>query len=272
LKIFDFNVHLPVIDAADASLRINDETALDAAGLLAAYRHHAGALSGLSGINFMLFNQQLFDGPVDLTAFVGEVKKTIENVSLTALLNFRSPDLAGIFDNLSAQKVKFVKFHSYVQKITQADAALASKAALMAQERNMGICIDTSYGTTSMYRHDNLSLACEVADLVDKVPIILLHSGGARLMEAMLIALSRPNVFLETSFSIPFYEGTSIAMDAAFAYKKTGAEKIIYASDFPYVSQEASLAAHHKFFDQHGFSNAEIEKIMFGNAINLISD
>ena len=133
------------------------------------------------------------------------------------------------------------------------------------------ICIDTSYGTSKMYAHDNLKLACHIADHITKVPIVLLHIGGARVLEAMLLAHEKQNVMLESSFSLGYYEGSTIPQDAAFAFRKIGIERVMYGSDFPYVSMEESMRVHTDFYARFGFSDDEIENMLYNNANQMLS-
>ena len=133
------------------------------------------------------------------------------------------------------------------------------------------ICIDTSYGTSKMYAHDNLKLACHIADHITKVPIVLLHIGGARVFEAMLLAHEKQNVMLESSFSLGYYEGSSIWQDAAFAFRKIGLERVMYGSDYPYVSMQESMRVHNDFYAQFGFTEAEIELMLHDNAIEMLA-
>ena len=49
-----------------------------------------------------------------------------------------------------------------------------------------------------------------------------MHSGGGRAMEASLHADACPNVFLDISFSVPYYMDSTIEKDLAFADNRTG--------------------------------------------------
>ena len=101
------------------------------------------------------------------------------------------------------------------------------------------------------------------------MPIIILHSGGIQVFKAMLAVLDSNNLYMETSFTLPTFLGSSIENDLAFAYKTISSERIIYASDSPYVDASFSLDVATKFFDKHGFNESQIDKIFFGNAANL---
>ena len=140
------------------------------------------------------------------------------------------------------------------QKISEQYFDKAREVSIVASKLNMPILIDTSYGSVNMYQYDNLKLAAHILRHVKNVPVVLLHSGGARAMEAMLLAESCSNVFLDTSFSVFYYEGSSIESDLAFAYKRIGLERVLYGSDFPYVSLEDSVASTRNFLIRNEFS------------------
>ncbi|NOX15369.1 MAG: amidohydrolase family protein [Epsilonproteobacteria bacterium] len=133
----------------------------------------------------------------------------------------------------------------------------------------MFIAIDTSYGTLNLYRNDNLKLSTLIANKIKKSPIILLHSGGARVLEAMLIAESQNNIYLETSFSILCYHNSSIEQDFAFAYKKIGTNRVLYGSDSPYINLKESISFTSKYLQKYNFLDSEIENIFFNTAKNI---
>ena len=87
----------------------------------------------------------------------------------------------------------------------------------------------------------------------------------------MLLALDKSNIWLDTSFSLPYYIGSSIEMDYAFAYKKIGLERIVYGSDTPYLNSENAQQIHLEFFQKFNFSDNDVENIMCNNALNLIN-
>jgi predicted TIM-barrel fold metal-dependent hydrolase len=145
------------------------------------------------------------------------------------------------------------------------------KICRYAEQKKLIICIDGSYGTSKMYSYNNMKLACCVADFISKTPIVIVHAGGARIIEAMLLAADKSNVWLDTSFSLPYYLGSSIEVDFDFAIKKLKFDKIIFGSDHPYIVFEEALNKHLDFFARHNFKDCEISKIMGENALKLFN-
>lgn len=63
--------------------------------------------------------------------------------------------------------------------------------------------------------------------------IILAHSGGSRVLDALMVAKANANIYLDVSYSMDYYKGSSVAKDFIFAIKKLGVDRVIYGSDYP---------------------------------------
>lgn len=269
--MFDFNVHLPCRQGEDVGGRLAGEATMSLDELKRCYATHRAVLGKAAmGVNFMLFNEDYPFGGHALAQWISEVRRDWSRAAFTQLLDFRRDRVNVALDYLLECHVDGIKLHSYVQKIGESDFPVALAAAKAAAERGFFICIDASYGTTRLYDHDNLRLAALLIREIRNVPIIILHSGGARCWDAMLLALDGPNVYLETSFTLPHYRGSSIESDLSFIYRKIGVDKVLYASDFPYVSLEESTECIGQFFDRFGFSHGERSAILSENAHTLL--
>jgi uncharacterized protein len=264
MKIFDFNVHLPSIQHEDVNRVIENDMSQDASGILAGISTQADAIKRMQRANIMLFNRHLFDSANTLIQDNPE-KKLI----FTCLIDFRRADALGYIDRAAEAGVKAIMFNSYLQQISDSDFLAVHQACRHAVAKKMVICIDGSFGTSKMYAYDNVRLACFIADLITTVPIIIVHSGGKRVLDVMLLALDKRNIFLDTSFSLPYYIGSSVEQDMAFAFKKIGTERILFGSDHPYINFHDAIKSHTAFFDKHSFSSRQIEQIMHDTAGQL---
>ncbi|CCH48597.1 amidohydrolase family protein [Pseudodesulfovibrio piezophilus] len=270
MNIFDFNIHFTNKENCKNPHVESDETRMQPSDLMMCYDSFREDLCAhTSGANFMLFNQSLFFDK-DLRTFFHKVREDLPASHFSALIDFRHEDAEGAVDNAAMQGVRSLKFHSYFQRISEVDFEAALRVAKRAESLDMFVCVDTSYGTSGMYAFDNLKLACLLADELS-CPILLLHSGGLRALEAMLLAEEKQNVFLETSFSLAYYAGSRVQDDLEFAYKKLGPEKLIYGSDYPYVDFSSSLEVLTNLAKACRFSDAEIEKVAWENSIKLFS-
>jgi len=270
MKVFDFNIHLPNIRHEDVNVVINQDLNLRMNEVFEGIDLHAEFINRSAGANFLLFNTGLFGATGSAKTFLDKTTALRNSSCFTALMDFRRYNVHEYLDAVKAAGVKGIMFNSYLQQIADADFTEVYKACKYAEELGLFICIDGSYGTSKMYSYDNLKLACFIADLVTKVPIVIIHSGGYRVMEAMLLAFDKKNVWIDTSFSLPFYIGSSLEKDYAFTYKTVGTHRVLYGSDYPYANAEAALDIHLKFFDKHGFSSGQVEDILYNNSQRLL--
>lgn len=268
MKIFDFNIHLPDVKHEDVNVVIAQDMSLSMGGVYRAFDIHASFIGSVSGCNVLLFNTQLFDDE-GMEAFCDNTVAFRQTSSFTALIDFRRSDIRGYLQKVKLAGVKGIMFNSYLQQISDEDFELVYNVSKIAADNNMFVCIDGSYGTSKMYTYDNLKLACYIADRITAVPIVIIHSGGYRIMEAMLLAADKKNVWLDTSFSLPYYIGSSLEQDYAFAYKRLGTDRIVYGSDYPYENSERAIDIHLDFFRKYEFSDTDIDNIFFNNAKRL---
>ena len=269
MRYFDFNLHFPPLNDTGASANSSESERPYSCLLRTLEEMKDSLVLRISGGNFMLFNYGVYKDRNFFRSFLKKIALCYPTYSLTVLLDFRTASGSDL-ECLSSCGVKAIKFHSYVQRIEESDFLSIITMAKRAEELGMFLCVDTSFGTSGMYRYDNLKLACALADEVS-CPIVLLHSGGLRVMEAMLLAEEKSNIYLETSFSLPYYEGSTVEEDIVFVYKKLGASRLIYGSDYPYVSLEDSEGIALRYFRKSGFSDDEIQAIMYNNAVALTS-
>jgi predicted TIM-barrel fold metal-dependent hydrolase len=184
-------------------------------------------------------------------------------------VDFRRPDAIERLERARHAGAAALKFHPYLQRITGADHDRAAALSRHAEGLGMFVMVCGSYGTRALERHDGVRLAARLADEV-ACPIVLSHGGGRQVLDAMLVAADAPQLLLETSFSVQYYEGSSVETDFAFAMRKLGASRWLYGSDAPFVALDRAPAQTRAFLDRHGFSAADVDRIMYGTAAALL--
>lgn len=268
MKPFDFNIHLPCNGDALAD-RLQDETSMDGAGFGKCFiRYREALIENCVGGNIMLLNSSL--DVAEIEALIATVRASWSNSSFTVLVDPRDPEWREHLRQLHEIGVSGIKFHSYIQQLSEADFPSCIALSTLAQSLGLVVMIDASYGSVDMYRFDNLRLAAAIATQVRHVPIVLLHSGGARCIEALLLADAADNVYLETSFSVPYYLGSSIERDLAFAYRKLGDDRVVYGSDFPYVGLKESKDNICGFLERWEFSAQAVDRILRWNGMAML--
>lgn len=271
MKVFDFNIHLPLIQSNNINEVIHQDMTLSVDELCQNLQLYYSVFKSLEGANLMLFNQNLLNNQ-NIQPFVDQCSNTLKHFLLTTLIDYSQDNVLEYIEKAYSQGIRAIMFNSYLQKIASFDHEKILHISKFAAEQGMLICIDTSYGTTKMYDYDNLKLACFIADHISESPIILIHSGGSRLIEAMLVALDKPNIYLDTSFSLPFYLGSSLEQDFAFTLNKIGSHRILFGSDNPYITFDHAVNQYLKFFEKYNFRESDIKNVMYHTAMGLLNE
>ena len=136
-------------------------------------------------------------------------------------------------------------------------------------ELDIPVIFDTFPSSSFLLLEDILPLVYDkLAKVVPEAKITLAHSGGYRLFDAMAVAKSNPNIYLEISYSILYYQGSSIINDFEFVIKKVGAHRVIYGSDYPEMRIAPSYNQASKILAN--FSREEKDLIFGGTISNLL--
>ena len=217
----------------------------------------------VSKVNIMLMNEKIIINNENVYK-IERLKNNYRNIDFTYLANFKN--FKKTIDVLENNKnIKRIKFHSYFQKISKTSYKNIIEICKYAEKKNISILIDASYGTLMMNKYDNIDLIISIADKIKKTPIIILHSGGINIYKALLISVTQKNIFFETSFTMSWFKGSRIWDDLFFAYNKIGFDKIIYASDSPYVSRKSSFKDFMNFTKRYKISDTNIDKMLKKN-------
>lgn len=107
--------------------------------------------------------------------------------------------------------------------------------------------------------YSRLALACP------DTKIIWAHMGGYRVLDFLMLSKRLPNVFLDFSYSLLYFEGSSVVQDIIFAMKSLKFKKVFYGSDYPDRSINISLNKTLEIFYKYGLIEEEIKKIMGEN-------
>src|SRR5579862_711252 len=150
-----------------------------------------------------------------------------------------------------------IKLHPRAQKFTASDARLEPVFALAA-ERGVPILIHGGRGLPP--------IADGLRGLVDRNPgarLIIAHCGIADLGGLAKAMAGREGVFFDTSVWSP--------IDLLDFYRQIPPEQVLYASDYPYGQQPASLLIALKTAQLAGYTDAQVRGMLAGNA-NALAD
>lgn len=205
--------------------------------------------------------------------FNGSSLNGSQNINLKTIYFSRLASLENnnFVDALSEQHhpcLSAIVFHPYLQNIIREKWPAALLIAKEAERLRMPIFICTAIGSCKIYDIDVLPFATFIAGSVSS-PVVFAHGGGVKVLEAMLVADAYPNVLLDTSFSLSYWNGSSVENDFAYAMRKIGSDRWLFGSDAPFIPLETALKDHFSFFEHNKFSDKEIESIMSMNFVKL---
>ncbi|MGA7926355.1 MAG: amidohydrolase family protein [Candidatus Sulfotelmatobacter sp.] len=163
----------------------------------------------------------------------------------------------------SSWSPKGLKIHPRVQGIRVSDG-LVGDVLCWADERGLPVLFDVFPFGKSLDDLATHPLAYHaVAQEMPGLKLILAHAGGYKLLEAFMVAKSNPNVYLDLSFTPPYFKNSSLADDCRFVPDRLPPGRILYGSDFPHVRFGESLDNAQRLFAD---SEEAVRTELFGAA------
>jgi len=268
-KLFDFNIH-----AVPSSLTLEkihkEEKSLTPNSVLTNLDNYKKFLLQADAINLNILTDNFFE-PDQNRQVISSLHNVLPNlISITTTTPIIFLEAIPYLNVLQEIGVKGIHFHSYVQKISEADYPDVVSIAKRASEMGFHISIDTSYGTTKLYDFNNLKLAARICEVVTQTPVILVHAGGLRLADALALADYCSNIYLETSFSMNYLAGSPYEDLYAYVFRKLGSERVIFGSDLPYFRIDEAISVLDRVLTKASFSGSEKENVFYYNAARIV--
>jgi len=267
MRTIDFHLHINSAADVNAELRILDKDIKKLLRVLSLQLRQASIDKGLA----ILLDTRL---PKDIRglSILKEscLSSETTNLAFSIMPDFRDKQsLRATKLALKNGSIRGIKFHPIHQRIVPEDYNAVNDFFLSLDNEKVILTIDTSYmGYSDIY--SGLGLASCMLPFI-KNPVVFAHAGGLRVLEAVNIALQYKNVYLEASFSIPHYLGSSIEQDIAFAIRKAGPKRCLYGSDAPFIELNFAKKDFEKFLIDHKFNEEEREDIFYNTAYNLLN-
>lgn len=165
--------------------------------------------------------------------------------------------------------LKGLKLHPRLQDFSINDPRiipLVNKAA----DLGLPIVVDTFPNGAGMEGSFPLLLDRLATD-VPKANIIMAHFGGYKLWDALFVAKAHPRMFVDLSYTLLYFRGSSLERDLGFAIKKLGSHKCIYGSDHPEMEINKTLDASLEVLNHYRLSSQDMENILGKTISSLLS-
>ncbi len=206
----------------------------------------------------------IYDG--DISA--GRYKLDFGNeIVPSCMLDPRTPEklLCQQLSDLRTHHVRLLKLLPYEQHILREDYPRTAGFAELAQEHGMALTIDASYGSRDLYNTNGVELAAYILERGFTNPLIIAHGGMVRVLDTFSLMREYDDLYMDISFTLPFWRGSSVIQDYAFVLKSLSFARTFYGSDYPYYSFEDSMKAFQWFCETYQFSPTEQEKLLHSN-------
>ena len=166
-------------------------------------------------------------------------------------------------------KLKGLKLHPRLQNFSLNDPhliPLLQKAADM----DLPVIIDTFPNGAGLEKSFPLQID-GIADTVPRTKIIMAHFGGYRLWDALFVAKAHSNIYVDLSYTLLYFQGSSLEKDLGFAIKKLGSNRCVYGSDHPEMEIGTTFDASLEVLSRYQLSSKDMDNILGGTISSLIS-
>ncbi len=136
-----------------------------------------------------------------------------------------------------------------------------------AGERGLVVFLDTLFRQPGRGTPNAADVVDELAARCPRTRIVLLHGGGAQLLAMSEVVAAHPNLFLDLSFTLLRYEGSSLDADLRFLLHALD-RRIVVGSDFPEYTPSQAKQRVIELGD--GLPTEKLDNVLYGNLAALI--
>jgi len=158
-----------------------------------------------------------------------------------------------------------LKLHPRLQEF-KVDDPMVVNLVNYAGEINVPVLIDAFPDGTHLMQGFNPLDYANLAMLAPQTKTIWAHMGGHYVIDFMMLAKRLPNIFLDCSYSLLYYQTSSVPRDMVYAMRSMKFNRIFYGSDYPDRPIKVSLEDSIDFLKNEGLSDKDLSKIMGINA------
>ncbi len=101
--------------------------------------------------------------------------------------------------------------------------------------------------------------------------IVAAHIGGHEVLQLTMVAKRCPNLFVDVSFSLLYYRGSSVPADICYALRSLRFKKVFYGSDYPDRGLTETLDSSVTLLREHGVSKENLQALLHDNADEFFS-
>lgn len=188
-----------------------------------------------------------------------------DSIIPSMMLNPKNALVDQQLEELQRYGIKMVKILPYEQQLFYEDYDLICEYAKKIQKHGMILTVCGSYGSRDIYRTNGVEMAAQILNAGFKNPLIVAHGGMVRQLDVFSLMCAYPNLFMDISFTIPYWWKSRVIGDLYFTMEKCDFERIFWGSDYPDCSYKSSINYFDMFCEKYKISLVNKEKILFKN-------
>jgi predicted TIM-barrel fold metal-dependent hydrolase len=158
-----------------------------------------------------------------------------------------------------------LKLHPRLQQFGVDDSQTV-RLVRAAGEMNIPVLIDAFPDGTHLMQGFSPLRYASLAKQCPDTRIIWAHMGGHYVMDFMMLAKRLPNVYFDISYSLLYYQTSSIPGDMIYAMRSMKFDRIFYGSDYPDRSVGVTLDLSRQFMRSQGLPEEAMAKVLGLNA------
>lgn len=217
----------------------------------------------------IVMDEDFLHNPDAVTSLL-EARDRTDRFSLVFLLDPLRDDFAELIERVVDIEALGVKLHPYLQELDfESDPGQFRDAFDRIAAASLLTIVDTNYAGEHLYEYNGVRIGNEMARRVSS-PIVLAHAGNAKILDAFAVARHADNVWLDTSFTLPYWTGSSVGRDIAFCMEKLQMEQWLWGSDTPQLDPSKCRAGVQRFLREHNLDQWEAA-LFGGNAKTLLN-
>ena len=172
--------------------------------------------------------------------------------------------------SIQSQRLRGLKLHPRLQRFALLDEGVA-RLLVRAGELQVPVVIDCFPDRDDIVNGNLPATYDRLARLAPHTRIVMAHLGGHHVLDAMMVVKRNTNLFIDLSFSLLYYRGSSVVQDIGYAIRNLKGLKVLYGSDYPDRSMKETLEQSLALLQQFSLSEQELDRVLRGNAEELLA-
>jgi len=157
-----------------------------------------------------------------------------------------------------------LKLHPRLQKFDM-NCSLLVELCRHAGDLGVPVLIDAFPDGSGLMHGFNVLEYSTLAKNCPNTRFIWAHMGGHHVIDMMMLAKRLENVYFDFSFSLLYFQGSSIPQNIVYAMNSMRFERIFYGSDYPDRSIETTLLSSIEVLKNLKVNDIQLEKLLYSN-------